>query len=93
MSSWCSTAGSRPVRKKSRVGEERLKDGKVEVGLLGDWDHANEMVHEDGYEFQDSRSVCHLAVISLEFYSITFTRAHGRSCLFPCLETHSNYTT
>ena len=66
------------------IGEERLKDGKVEVGLLGDWDHANEMVHEDGYECQDSRSVCDLAVISLEFYSITFTRAHGRSCLLLC---------
>ena len=60
------------------IGEESLKDGEVEVGLLGDWDHANEMIHEDGC--QDSRSVCELSVIPLELYSIAFIRAHGRLC-------------
>ena len=66
------------------IGEESLKDGEVEVGLLGDWDHANEMIHEDGYICQDSRSVCELSVIPLELYSIAFIRAHGRLCLSLC---------
>lgn len=47
------------------IGEENLNDGEIEVGLLGDWDHANETVRENEYERQEFRSVRDIAVSRL----------------------------